>query len=234
MSKLIHITRNGNTVSFETVNVVTTDLVVWQNDDPQTAHWPSLSLNQLGAAPSPNSNDTPLAAGGPAPPAPPVIQPPAPPPNVAFVVYTTCALHPTPAKPTTPIAPIELGIINVFNPFAAGIPGSKTPFTLPAATTGLAITAQTVAAGGMSPYKINSLEYQITGQQPAFATPVPNPPGPPGAFTFLGLTLTPTANNAGLSLNGIPSKPGTYNFTFDVTDGMGLNIQQSQFSMVVT
>lgn len=222
MSKLIQITRSGSTVNFPTVNVVTTDLVVWQNLDPQQTHWPSLSLNQLGAAPSPNSNDTPLAA-------PPGVVPSPNPKNYAFQVSYTCTLHSS-----------EKGLINVFKPFQAGTPvtvAGKTTlnFVVPlppaTATQGQPIPDQLLAAGGMSPYIINSLEYQVAGQQPAFGTLVPAT----GAATFLGLTLTPdNVNNGGLTLSGTPNVSGKIAFVFDVTDAMGLNIQQSQFTMVVS
>jgi hypothetical protein len=62
--KQIHITRNSNgTVTFETVSVDVTENVFFTNQDPQQAHWPTLSTNQLGPAPSPNSSQCTLPQG---------------------------------------------------------------------------------------------------------------------------------------------------------------------------
>ena len=49
MPTIININRNGSAVTYETVSVITAELVVWKNNDPQDAHWPSLSPNTLGA-----------------------------------------------------------------------------------------------------------------------------------------------------------------------------------------
>lgn len=63
--KQIHITRSNNTVTFETVSIDNTETVFFTNEDTTTAHWPTLTTNLLGPAPSPNSsqctlpNDTP-------------------------------------------------------------------------------------------------------------------------------------------------------------------------------
>jgi hypothetical protein len=213
MATLINITRSGNTVTFDPVSVVPSELVVWVNQDPKQAHWPSLSPNQIGPAPSKNSSAVPLTnPGG---------TPPASPPNLAFQVKYTCTLlgHQN-----------EAGIINVFNQFQAGIPaaGGKVTFALPAATTGLQIKPQVVAAGGMSPYTINSQQYQVTDATGNIVSGPGSGPGP-------GLTLTPDPkNNGGISISGMPSVSGTYTFTFDATDGMGINVQQSQFTMAVS
>ncbi len=54
--KQIHITRSNNVVTFETVSVDNTETVFFTNDDSQAAHWPTITSNQLGPAPSPNSS----------------------------------------------------------------------------------------------------------------------------------------------------------------------------------
>jgi hypothetical protein len=55
--KQINITRDGTgKVKFEEVLVYTTENVFFTNLDPKSAHWPTLASNQLGPAPSPNSN----------------------------------------------------------------------------------------------------------------------------------------------------------------------------------
>ena len=51
--KRITITRNDNgDVEFETVTVDSTETVFFLNLDPQSEHWPSISANPVGAAPS--------------------------------------------------------------------------------------------------------------------------------------------------------------------------------------
>jgi hypothetical protein len=55
--KQINITRDRTgKVKFEEVSVDTTENVFFTNLDQQSAHWPTLASNQLGPAPSPNSN----------------------------------------------------------------------------------------------------------------------------------------------------------------------------------
>jgi len=54
--KQIQITRTGNTVNFQTVSIDVTELVFFTNLDPQEAHFPTLTTNKLGPAPSPNSS----------------------------------------------------------------------------------------------------------------------------------------------------------------------------------
>jgi hypothetical protein len=89
--KQIRITRdtNGN-VRFDTVSVDTTETVFFTNLDPQAAHWPDLSTNRLGPAPSANSSQCVL---------------PVPAPNP--FTYK-CRLHAG-----------EQGTINVFEPLAS-------------------------------------------------------------------------------------------------------------------
>jgi hypothetical protein len=54
--KQIQITRTNNTVNFQTVSIDVTEFVFFTNLDPQEAHFPTLTTNQLGPAPSPNSS----------------------------------------------------------------------------------------------------------------------------------------------------------------------------------
>lgn len=54
--KQIFITRSNSVVTFETVSVDNTETVFFTNQDPQEAHWPAITSNQLGPAPSPNSS----------------------------------------------------------------------------------------------------------------------------------------------------------------------------------
>lgn len=202
MATPIQINRNGSVVTFETVSVITADLVFWINNDPRASHWPSLSPNQIGPAPSPNSSPTALVnPGG---------TPPADPPNLAFQVVYTDRNDAT-----------LKGVINVFQPFQVA---AKT--ALPAATKNTPIPPQPVATGGISPYTFASQIHQVTDASGSVTSSGPGP-GP-------GLTLTASTNNAGITVGGTPTLSGTYTFTFDVTDGMGLNIQQTQFTMVVS
>lgn len=92
----IQITRAGNAVTFETVSVDNTETVFFTNLDTQEAHAPTLATNQVGAAPSANSSQSPL-------PAPPNVNPP-------YVVVYGCKF---------PGHEAEQGIINVFAPLAA-------------------------------------------------------------------------------------------------------------------
>lgn len=59
--KRITITRHGDDVEFETVTVLKTDTVFFVNDDPLEEHWPSISENPLGPAPSLPSSECQLA-----------------------------------------------------------------------------------------------------------------------------------------------------------------------------
>ena len=82
-----------------------------------------------------------------------------------------------------------------------------------------------VVAGGKSPYTITGQFFQITGNNPSSGS---NSIGP-------GLKLNPDqTNNGGITVTGIPTVVGTYNFTFTVDDAMGRNLQQVQYSMVVS
>ena len=60
--KQIHITRDSSGVKFETVSIDVTDTVFFTNLDAQSAHWPDITTNELGAAPSANSSQVPVDA----------------------------------------------------------------------------------------------------------------------------------------------------------------------------
>jgi len=210
MATTINITRKGGVVTFETVSIPTFELVIWANQDPQAAHWPEL-------LPLPILQILSLNQIGPYPsPNSSAVAltnpgtPPTNPPNLAFQLTYTCKIHPN-----------ERGVINVFNPFQAA--GTT---TLPSVTKGTTIN-QPVATGGMSPYNITEQAYQVTTPQ---GTVIQSGSGSSGP----GLALTPSPSNAGINVTGAPSVSGTYTFAFNATDGMGLNVQQSQFTMVVT
>ena len=89
----IHITRDSSGVKFETVSIDTTETVFFTNLDPTCLHWPDLTTNELGAAPSANSSQAPVEApAGQTPPC---------------VVTYGCKLHSN-----------EQGTINLFSPLA--------------------------------------------------------------------------------------------------------------------
>ena len=92
--KQIHITRDSSGVTFETVSIDVTDTVFFTNLDSTSAHWPDLTTNELGAAPSANSSQTPVEA--------PAGQ------NPPCVVTYGCKLHTN-----------EQGTINLFNVLTA-------------------------------------------------------------------------------------------------------------------
>lgn len=192
--KQIRITRNAGAVNFGTVNIDRTENVFFINLDSQAEHWPDLISNKLGPAPSPPSSQaTPDPTG-----------------TKAQVIYG-CRIvgHGT-----------EKGIINIFEPLAAGTT------TLGPVVHGGAITDQ-VVQGGMSPYQISNQLFEIVD---AGGTVIHSGSGSIGP----GLRLFPSTDNTGIILKGNPSVVGTYNFTFEVDDGMGSNLQQVQYSMKVT
>lgn len=196
--KQINITRDSSgNVTFETVSIDTTENVFFTNLDPQEAHWPSLTTNQLGACPSPNSSQCPISA--PASLIPPGNQ----------VTYG-CNLHAN-----------EKGVINVFAPLAAATTDLGT------ATKGQTIKAQQVVEGGMSPYKLSGQLFQVTDGNGNVIKSGSGSIGP-------GLTLSATTNSDGVWVSGMPTMSGTYNFTFEVNDAMGRNLQQVQYSLEVT
>lgn len=194
--KQIRITREGSTVTFETVSIDNTENVFFTNMDPEQPHKPSILKmaddEELGACPSPNSSQVPV---------------PEPAEGTTAVNYG-CDLHKE-----------ESGVINVFPPLAAG----KT--TLQAATKGQPISKQQVVQGGMSPYTISGRMFQVSGDTPSSGSGSIGP--------GLQLTSDPTGN-AGVWVVGTPTVSGTYNFTFTVDDAMGRNLQQVQYSMIVS
>jgi hypothetical protein len=177
MATLIHINRDSKGVTYQTVSVITSELVVWVNNDTLDAHWPSLSPNPIGPAPSPNSSAVPLVNPGGAP--------PATPPNLAFQVKYT---------DKEPKYSTLTGLINVFNPFQAGT------LKLPAASVNQAIQPQTVATGGVSPYSITGQLFQVANSSGAIIASGSGP-GPGLTLTATtnnaGITVTGTPTLAG-------------------------------------
>lgn len=115
----------------------------------------------------------------------------------------------------------EQGTINIFQPLEAVANTKLNP-----ATKGQPIVKQTIVQGGKSPYQISGAVFQVLG------------PGgnviQSGSGIGPGLQLVPTAQNFGVVVQGTPTLSGTYQFTFVVNDAMGSNLQQVQYSMVVT
>ena len=196
--KQIRITCINGIVTFETVSIDNTDNVFFTNLDTTQAHWPTLSTNQLGPAPSPPSSQCTVAQLS-------------PPPYTYYSVTYGCQIagHEN-----------EVGIINIFNPLAAGTT------TLPSATAGTQIAPVQVVTGGMSPYQISGQVFQVTDNNGNTSQPKSGSIGP-------GLQLVASANNTGITVTGKPTVVGTYKFTFIVNDAMGGNLQQVQYSMVV-
>lgn len=113
----------------------------------------------------------------------------------------------------------EHGIINVF-PLLAAV--SNTALK---ATRGQA-TNQRVVTGGMPTYKITQLI--VNGADVPGSSTGPNEKLPIGP----GIELVQDAN--GISVVGTPTEVKTYSFTFTVDDSMGLNLQQTQYSLTVS
>jgi hypothetical protein len=222
--KQINITRdkNGN-VSFQEVSVDTTDNVFFTNLDPQQAHWPywdpnatspDFCDNQIGAAPSPNSSQCTVRV-------PQVTNPKPPPPTVnqspPYSLTYKCKLHQN-----------EQGTINVFAQLAAGtslLP--PPPTTLPQVSVNTPFPAPVqVVVGGKSPYTVTGQEFQVIDNSGNVIQSGKGNIGP-------GLVLYATLDNQGITVAGIPSLVGTYQFTFTVNDAMGKNLQQVQYSMKV-
>jgi hypothetical protein len=114
----------------------------------------------------------------------------------------------------------ERGIINIFPPLTAA------NTTLPAATRGQAIAQQPVVKGGMSTYQISGAVFRVVGPGGAVIQS--------GSGVGPGLQLFPTPNDSGVILQGTPTLSGTYKFTFVLDDVKGGNLQQVQYSMVVS
>jgi hypothetical protein len=114
----------------------------------------------------------------------------------------------------------ESGTINIFPQLTA------TNQKLAAATKGQPIAQQQVVKGGMSPYQISNEVFEVVD---AAGNVLQSGPG-----IGPGLQLVPTPNNKGVFVKGTPTVSGTYHFTFEVDDGMQKNLQQVQYSMIVT
>ncbi len=212
----IKITRSNGTVSFQTVNIDITENVFFTNLDSQQAHWPywdpnatspDFCDNQIGAAPSPNSSQCTVRV-------PQVTNPTPPPPTVnqspPYSLTYKCKLHQN-----------EQGTINVFAQLAAGtttLPqvSVNTPFAKPVQ----------VVVGGKSPYTVTGQEFQVIDNSGNVIKSGKGNIGP-------GLVLYATLDNQGITVAGIPSLVGKYQFTFTVNDAMGKNLQQVQYSMKV-
>ena len=193
--KQIRITRDDTgKVTFETVSVDTTETVFFTNLDPQAAHWPDLSTNQLGPAPSPNSSQSVVPAPG----------------HLPGQVPYGCKIlgHGN-----------EQGIINVFAQLAAV--AQPTPWV---ATVGQPIAEQQVVAGGMAPYAVTGQLFQVIVGHNVIQS---------GSGIGPGLQLNPKTSDLGITVTGTPTVVGTYTFTFTVSDAMGRNLQQAQYSMAV-
>jgi hypothetical protein len=206
--KQINITRDGTgKVNFQGVSVDTTENVFFTNLDQQSAHWPTLASNQLGPAPSPNSNQCVVPVPLDNTQNPPV--PKSPPYTVAY----GCKIEGHGSEQGEIIVFPELKAVNT---------------TLKPATKGRPIEQQQVVAGGASPYQILFQFFQVKDavgnvvQSDDRAQDV----GP-------GLQLIATSNHTGVWVAGTPTVSGTYYFTFMVNDGIGKNLQQVQYSMVV-
>jgi hypothetical protein len=204
--KQINITRdkNGN-VTFQEVSVDTTDNVFFTNLDPQQAHWPYWDPN----AKTPDFCDNQIGA--------------APSPN-----SSQCTV-PVPVGKTPPYSLTykcklhqnEQGIIDVFAQLAPGtttLPqvSVNTPFAAPVQ----------VVVGGKSPYNVSGQQFQVTDNTGKVIKSGQGSIGP-------GLLLNASTDNKGITVAGIPSVVGTYQFTFTVNDAMQKNLQQVQYSMKV-
>lgn len=134
---------------------------------------------------------------------------------------------PKPAKGTTQVKygcriqghSNEHGIINVFPILAAADPTNLT------ATRGQAMN-QPVVEGGMSPYTITGLI--VNGAD------VPGSSTGPEQTLPIGPGVKLVQDASGISVVGTPTEATTYNFTFTVDDSMGLNLQQTQYSLTVS
>jgi hypothetical protein len=82
-----------------------------------------------------------------------------------------------------------------------------------------------VVAGGALPYQILGNQFQV---KDAGGNVVQS-----GAGVGPGLKLTATFDKTGIWLTGTPTVSGTYYFALRVSDSMGRDLQQAQYSMVV-
>ena len=217
--KQININRDANgNVTFDEACIDPTENVFFTNLDPLEAHWPYLNPkatspdfcdNQLGAAPSPNSSQCIVP--------PPQVKNPKPPPDLIngaapYQVKYGCKFHPN-----------ENGTVSVLPQLAAATTA------LPAASVSKPLPAPVqVVTGGKSPYKISGQLFQITDDKGNVTQSGSGNIGP-------GLKLNPDqTSNRGITVSGTPTVKGNYNFTFIVSDGMGQNLQQVQYSMKVS
>jgi hypothetical protein len=113
----------------------------------------------------------------------------------------------------------ERGIINVYPQLAAG----TTALPKIKVNTALAAPAQ-VVVGGKSPYTVTGQLFQIISGGNVIDS---------GSGIGPGLQLNPQPKNGGITVTGTPTVAGTYKFTFAVNDGLGNNLQQVQYSMIV-
>jgi len=137
-----------------------------------------------------------------------------------------CQPDPTGSKKEVPYTCLipghtETGTIKIFAQLAAA------KITLTPSPKGQPIASQQVVKGGKSPYQITGELFEITT-------------GPGGAVIQSGsgigpgLQLTPSTDDTGVWVTGTPTVSGTYTFTFTVDDSMGANLQQIQYTMVVS
>jgi hypothetical protein len=187
------------------VSIDVTENVIFTNLDTQEAHWPTLATNQIGAAPSANSSQCTVPA-----------------PQTGNEVTYGCKI---------PGHENEQGVISVFAVLSGPLDTSgdpkPQPIILTQATQNVPITKQQLVAGGKSPYTISNQVFQITAGPPPTVIQSGNDSIGPG------LQLSATDDNTGVWVTGTPTVVGTYLFTFVVDDGMGKNLQQVQYSMVV-
>lgn len=202
----INIKRVSGTVTFETVSINNTDLVFFTNLDTD----PDLKKSTHKPAicddelgPSPPNSSKCMVPDSQGN-VPPTEKPP-------YTVTYKCQM---------PGHEQEQGTINVF---AALAPNNV---TLAPATKGQSIKEQQVVKGGKSPYDISGEQFQVTDNN--------NNVIASGSGIGPELKLNPDQTNSrGITVTGKPTLSGTYKFTFTVDDGMGGNLQQVQYSMVV-
>lgn len=205
--KKIQITRDGSgNVKFQPVSIDNTENVFFSNLDTQAAHWPATS-----PTPQPFSPTQPFTSNelgkSPSPNSSQCVVPP-PPKGTTQVVYG-CKIKGHEQ---------ERGIINVFPPLAAQT-------KLVNATKGTPMPEQQVVTGGMSPYTLTGKLFQVTdGSGNVLQS---------GDGVGPGLQLNAKTDNTGVWVAGMPTLSGTYNFTFTVDDGMGRNLQQVQYALIV-
>ena len=210
--KQITIKRDGTgKVTFQTVSIDTTENVFFTNQDPKSEHWPAFPPKPPSTKYQPFTQNK--LGASPSPNSSQCNVPPPDdltPPNNQVTYGCQVAGHGN-----------EQGIINVFAPLA-----EADDTTLAPATKGKAIAVQPLVTGGMSPYTISGQQFQVTDKNGKVLQS--------GSGIGPGLKLNPSSDSSGITVSGTPTVSGTYNFTFTVNDAMGRNLQQSQYTMVVT